>query len=241
MSGSSSIAYDEAYQARQGITSEEPASTAARIKYRAVDLEQSALAAMVFGALKHANVRHILDLILPHMSRWRSLEMKTLYASSLPVPRVDLVDSAPLLKELDLGHVVDDLCAETSAPLVGDFETPNLQTLLMGGRAFRDAYVRPFPQLKPPPILWQVGITDYHPRNGPFALIDLLTCLLDLPRLKALSLNNLQLDCTADVPRSPRNSHNTGASPSTTTTSPTCPARRSPSSSASSQIPLQTC
>ncbi|KAH9924077.1 uncharacterized protein B0H18DRAFT_955652 [Fomitopsis serialis] len=152
-----------------------------------------------------AQVKAVIEVLLPHIKRWTILCMKLLYSSSLPVPRIDLVGRAEKLNALVLDFMVDDLAGSTGivSPPVGDFDTLMLKTLSMGGVHFREAYVNHFPQATMPPKLETLAITDYDARNAIFPLVDLLQCLVHCPDLCNLELDNLHLDCSYAGPAIP--------------------------------------
>ena len=150
-------------------------------------------------------VGRVVQLILPHIGRWRSLRMETLYSKSLPIPRIDLVGCAPHLTELALSSTVDDdLLVDTVLPLTGDFETPKLELLAMHGCVFRHAYVQPFPRLQPPPKLITLSLSHHHQPHRPLTVVDLLLCLARCTRLRAVDFRDLELDCIGDIDPIPR-------------------------------------
>ncbi|KAH9932595.1 uncharacterized protein B0H18DRAFT_31369 [Fomitopsis serialis] len=73
----------------------------------------------------------ILEVLLPHVKRWKVLCMKLLHSSSLPRPRVDLVGHAENLVRLNLDFIIDDAVghAATTIYAVEGFRTPMLQEL----------------------------------------------------------------------------------------------------------------
>lgn len=149
-------------------------------------------------------VQAVVELLLPHMHRWRVLCMKVLRSSSLPIPHVDMKGQAKILRRLHLDFVIDDLTtSQTSVPITGLFDTPALNVLSMGGVHFRDAYVKPGWEPSILPALTFLTITGYRSCNGPFPFIDLLTCLAGIS-LVVLKLEDLQLDCSYTGPPLPR-------------------------------------
>ncbi|KAH9833415.1 uncharacterized protein C8Q71DRAFT_181680 [Rhodofomes roseus] len=146
--------------------------------------------------MEKAQVKVITELLLPHMNRWAVLSMKLLHASSLPCPRFDLVGHAENLVQLDLDFIVDDVVSRPTTALSpsGEFDTPKLEKLSMGGVHFRESYVVPFPQLPTPPQLHSVALTGYASPRVPFAPVDLMKALLPCHKLRSVHLENLQLD-----------------------------------------------
>ncbi|KAH9924548.1 uncharacterized protein B0H18DRAFT_1011670 [Fomitopsis serialis] len=85
--------------------------------------------------MEKAQVQAIVGLLLPHVGRWRTLCARVLHASSLPIPRIDLVGHAGNLVKLHLDFLVDDAVANTTAAslIAYHFDTPVLESLAMGG------------------------------------------------------------------------------------------------------------
>ncbi|EPS99284.1 hypothetical protein FOMPIDRAFT_1017189 [Fomitopsis schrenkii] len=152
-----------------------------------------------------AYVNAVLELLLPHMQRWRVLCMKLLHSSSLPIPNIDLVGPAEKLTRLYLDFLVDDLTTwQSSVPPTGRLEAPLLTVLSMGGVHFRDAYVMPRWEPLFLSSLTELTVADYQSCNGPFPFIDLLTCLTGIAKGGlVLKLENLQLDCSYTGPQLP--------------------------------------
>ncbi|TFY59220.1 hypothetical protein EVJ58_g5911 [Rhodofomes roseus] len=143
-----------------------------------------------------AHVKAIVELLLPHVKQWKVLSIKLLHSSSLPCPRFDLVGLAENLIQLNLDFIVDDVVsrsAETPSP-VGEFETPLLEELSIGGVHFREAYMEAFPRSSIPLQLRRLALTGYMSPQVPFPLVDLLKALLTCKDLCALYLENIQLD-----------------------------------------------
>ncbi|KAH9829709.1 uncharacterized protein C8Q71DRAFT_911760 [Rhodofomes roseus] len=147
---------------------------------------------------ERAQVMAVMEVLKPHMKRWRTLWIKVLCSSSLPLPRVDLIGQADVLRELTLDFVIDDSVASDGAasPLVGAFHTPALDKLFMSGLHFRELFVKPFPQSPLPPALSELTVAEYDStRHPPFSLFDLLSCLVTgHRRLGSMVLANLDLD-----------------------------------------------
>jgi len=124
---------------------------------------------------------------------------------SLPLPRFDLVGRAEKLHTLVLDFMVDDLVDSIGivSPPVGDFDTPVLETLSMGGVHFREAYVDHFLQPTMLSKLMTLEITDCDSHNAIFPLVDLLKCLVRCPELCNLKFDNLHLDCSYAGPAIP--------------------------------------
>ncbi|TFY60197.1 hypothetical protein EVJ58_g5305 [Rhodofomes roseus] len=149
-----------------------------------------------------AQVNAAIEALLPSVKRWRVLCMKLLHSSSLPLPHIDLVGCAEQLKTLILDFVVDDSINSTegTGPLTGEFYTPVMEQLSIGGVAFNNSYKRFLPLFAMPPKIIILSITDYDSRNAVFSLADLLTCFRSCPDLSRLQLNNLHLDCSYGGP-----------------------------------------
>ncbi|KAH9924523.1 uncharacterized protein B0H18DRAFT_424703 [Fomitopsis serialis] len=77
---------------------------------------------------ERARVKAVVELLLPHVRRWRVLCMKLLHSRSLPLPRIDLVGHAEKLVRLRLDHTVDDAVAfsATDVPQPEVFDTPRV-------------------------------------------------------------------------------------------------------------------
>lgn len=147
-------------------------------------------------------VKDIMEMLVPHMKRWRLLCVKLLHSSSLPLPRIDIVGRANRLVKLKLHFVIDDCVAspEAAPPVIGEFHTPVLEKLHIGGFHFREAYSKPFPQIPMPPRLSYVSISDYDSHLPQFPLMDLLTCLVSCKKMSQVRLANLKLDCSYTGP-----------------------------------------
>ncbi|TFY60636.1 hypothetical protein EVJ58_g5021 [Rhodofomes roseus] len=151
-----------------------------------------------------ARVKAIMDVLAPHMKRWRSLLLRLLHSDSLPLPRIDLVGHADKLKILSLDSIIDDSAAsdEAASPITGEFHTPELTELFMKGVHFREVYVKPclqMSQFPPPPTLQSICISKYESHHPPFPLVDLLLCLLHCV-MTHLRLADLALDCSYTGP-----------------------------------------
>lgn len=149
-------------------------------------------------------VRAVIELLLPHMERWRILCMKLLHSSSLPIPCVDLVGQATQLSRLNLDFMIDDLLSgfDAALSLGGEFDTPVLETLSVGGAHFCEAYIKRTKSSLSPRLLY-LAVTDYDSRLGPFQLCDLLTCLTWCEELSSIKLDNLHLEHLDTVPPLP--------------------------------------
>ncbi|KAH9922593.1 uncharacterized protein B0H18DRAFT_505662 [Fomitopsis serialis] len=103
--------------------------------------------------MEKMQVKNVMEILLPHMKRWRLLCVKLLQSTSLPLPRIDLVGRANRLVKLQMHFDIDDCVAspEAAPPVIGEFHTPVLEKLHMGGFHFREAYSKPFPQTPMPP------------------------------------------------------------------------------------------
>lgn len=147
-------------------------------------------------------IRTIILLLLAPVRRWRILAVKSLLASSLPRPHLDLIGSADRLVWLSLGCIIDDCPLLPIGPARISLHTPALQSLTMTGAHFRASYVAPLSQL--PPTLDEVILIDYSMHLSPFPFSDLLRCLLTTP-LERLVLVNLHLKHPPDdaLPESP--------------------------------------
>ncbi|KAH9922914.1 uncharacterized protein B0H18DRAFT_497192 [Fomitopsis serialis] len=148
-------------------------------------------------------VKAVMETLAPHMNRWKNLYVELLQSSSLPLPRIDIVGSAIKLVKLELHYAIDDSVASTEAasPVIGEFHTPVLDELSMGGLQFRESYVKPFPQYEMPPELCYASIVGYDDsHHPPFPMIDLLACLTSCKKLHRVELANLRLDCSYTGP-----------------------------------------
>ncbi|KAH9833384.1 uncharacterized protein C8Q71DRAFT_773107 [Rhodofomes roseus] len=153
-------------------------------------------------------VAAILELLLPHVQRWKVLCLKLLYASSLPRPRFELLGCADHLVRLNLDFIIDDTVGSTmtTAPVPGVFKTPMVHELSMHGRHFLESYMGPYPSYVVPPKLARLALTNYAraPRNNSrtvefFSLLSLVESLVARPDLRLLHLENLELDCVCYV------------------------------------------
>ena len=105
-----------------------------------------------------AQIKAILETMNPHMKRWKLLRIELEYSSSLPCPRIDLMGCADQLETLELECAIDDLTiAADSPPTLGEFHTPALRRLSICGAHFREAYLRPFPQVAMPALLLDIN------------------------------------------------------------------------------------
>ncbi|TFY59219.1 hypothetical protein EVJ58_g5912 [Rhodofomes roseus] len=147
------------------------------------------------------HVKAIVDLLLPHIARWRMLYFALLHADSLPIPRVDLVGRAVNLLQLYLGSLVDDAVANSEGVLArsGGFEAPMVDMLSMGGVHYYGCYMNPTPQTQMFPNVKSLHLTDYALQHTPFPLVDLLRVLAH-SSVTALYLNNMQFDCSYSGP-----------------------------------------
>ena len=160
----------------------------------------------VYDSTEKAQVTAIVELLLPHLRRCKLVYVNTLHPGSLPMQRIDLFGRAHKLTGLHLHSILDtsplaDL-AESSRPY-GQFVTPVLSSLSMSGAHFRDSYVKPFPQLKPPQELEFLAIIDYNSSYGPFAVRELLSCIVSCKKISTAHFENLQLDGSFSGPPLP--------------------------------------
>lgn len=117
-----------------------------------------------------AQVEAVMELLIPHMKRWKVFRMNVLSSSSLPLPRIDLVGQADELIELELRFTIDDYVASTQAAIlvIAEFHTPRLDELAMGGIHLRECYVKPFPRYPMPASLGDLRISGYSSYHPPF-------------------------------------------------------------------------
>ncbi|KAH9834760.1 uncharacterized protein C8Q71DRAFT_908627 [Rhodofomes roseus] len=153
---------------------------------------------------ERARIHAIMELLLPHMSRWAILHLHLLHSSSLPLPGVDLVGHAKGLRHLTLQSIRDDPVDDTDSttPTAGDFDTPVLHKLRMCGARFRESYMKRFLGRRISPVLYSVNLTNYASHHAPFPLVDLVAFLLTCGNLKngELTLDNLHLDISYSGP-----------------------------------------
>ncbi|KAH9924536.1 uncharacterized protein B0H18DRAFT_1211793 [Fomitopsis serialis] len=141
-----------------------------------------------------AQIRVILDLLLPHVKRWKVLSIRLLHSSSLPLPCADLVGYAEELVQLNLDFIIGDAVVRaTPDPLsTGTFDTPALEELSMGGVHFHEAYVEPLRRSLIPPKLRFLTLTDSH------------HALVACPSVGLVHFMDLQLDVSYTGPPLPR-------------------------------------
>ncbi|KZT67122.1 hypothetical protein DAEQUDRAFT_412644 [Daedalea quercina L-15889] len=152
-----------------------------------------------------AHVKAALETLSPHMKRWRTLRIEVLHSSSLPRIRADLVGHADMLSTLDFEFTTDDCVASTGADsqVAGEFHTPLLENLSIGGLQFRESYVDPPASTSMLPRLRHLKVTNYDDsEHPPFPLVDLLRFLVncDFDDLHSLDLANLHLACSYKGP-----------------------------------------
>ncbi|GBE87950.1 hypothetical protein SCP_1201760 [Sparassis crispa] len=153
-------------------------------------------------------VAEIMELLLPHIGRWRKLHINVALESSLPSRISDLRGNASALTSLRL---------ESSSPrttrmdrilrLVEDFQTPALQELVSDGYVFRDAYLSSPKSLA---SITTLTISHFSAWNFVgdsklFFVSELVVCLHRLQNLTDLRLVDLVLDDFMTVSRLPQN------------------------------------
>lgn len=121
------------------------------------------------------------------------------FSYTMRVDSPDPASSSSDVMTLWLEFTVDDT-TPYDRTVVAEFHTPTLQMLSMPCSYFRDSYVEPFPQTPMPPLLAQVALSKYGPQHPPFALVDLLRCLISCKILSVLALDELNLDCSYTGP-----------------------------------------
>ncbi|KZT67131.1 hypothetical protein DAEQUDRAFT_729562 [Daedalea quercina L-15889] len=148
-----------------------------------------------------AQVDAVMEVLMPHMHRWRVLCMKLLHSSSLPRPRIDLVGTANELRKLRLDFVLYEPTtnAELAALVPTDnFHTPLLESLSLSGLHFRELYMKPSLYAPLPPKLSDLAVSEYPSHYPPFPLVEFLTCLTSHLDMGRLTLDNLRLNCSYD-------------------------------------------
>ncbi|TFY58686.1 hypothetical protein EVJ58_g6271 [Rhodofomes roseus] len=159
------------------------------------------LGAPYSSAMEKAQVDATMELLVPHMQRWKTLCMNVLYSTSLPLPRIDLVGRADNLVELEQLFFDNSAVADAAdSSVIREFHTPRLDVLIMSGLHFRESYVKPFPRHAMPTWLNEVKILGYGAHHPAFPVVDLLRCLVSCEVLDDVELADLALDLSYTGP-----------------------------------------